>query len=111
MVLPLCFEVYKPKDRLKDAEPYRSKPEIAADMVHQLIAMGFRFELVLADSLYGESGSNFISVLKSLKLPYIVDIRLNRGRSLLAPLAVAKQKCDIGKRSSMGFDAQLVMGF
>lgn len=79
MIVPLCFEVYKPKERLKTTDEYRTKPQIAAAMIRQLTAMGFRFELVLADSLYGESGSNFIGVLESLKLPYIVAIRSNHG--------------------------------
>jgi len=55
ITVPL-FEVYKPKERLKPADIYRSKPEIAAGMIRELKAMGFRFKLVLADSLYGESG-------------------------------------------------------
>jgi SRSO17 transposase len=79
MVMPLCFEVFKPRERLKWGEAYQTKPQIAARMIRELMGMGFRFELVLADSLYGESGSNFISVLESLKLPYIVAIRSNHG--------------------------------
>jgi SRSO17 transposase len=79
MILPLCFEVYKPRERLKPGEGYQTKPQIAATMIRQLIAMGFQFELVLADSLYGESECNFISTLGSLKLPYIVAIRSNHG--------------------------------
>jgi len=51
----LCFEVYKPKERLKPEDSYRSKPEIAAGMMRDLKAMGFRFSLVLADSLYGRA--------------------------------------------------------
>jgi SRSO17 transposase len=47
-------------------------------MIEQLTVMGFRFELVLADSLYGESRSNFICVLESLKLPYIAAMRSNQ---------------------------------
>jgi len=42
---------------------YRSKPEIAAQqMVLELKQIGFELELVLADSLYGESESNFWGV-------------------------------------------------
>lgn len=37
-------------------------------MLRDLQAMGFRFKLVLADSLYGESGSSFVDVLYELKL-------------------------------------------
>lgn len=79
MVLPLSFEVFKPQECLKPGESYRTKPQIAAAMIEDLKALGFRFELVLADSLYGESGSTFISVLEKLELPYIVAIRSNHG--------------------------------
>jgi SRSO17 transposase len=51
ITLPLVFEVYKPKERLKRDDVYHSKPEIAAQMLRELQAMGFQFKLVLADSL------------------------------------------------------------
>jgi len=41
--------------------------------------MGFRFKLVLADSLYGESGCGFINVLYELKLDFVVAIRSNHA--------------------------------
>ena len=65
MILPLSFEVYKPRERLKEGEEYYSKPQIAATMIRDLQALGLKFELVLADSLYGESKVNFIDVLSS----------------------------------------------
>jgi SRSO17 transposase len=37
------------------------------ELIQELQAWGFRFEVVLADSLYGES-SNFISELEKLHL-------------------------------------------
>ncbi|MEB3294989.1 MAG: IS701 family transposase [Synechococcales bacterium] len=79
MILPLSFEVYKPKERLKAGDEYKTKPQIAAEMIRELLSLGFRFELVLADSLYGESKVNFINTLESLNLPYIVAIRSNHG--------------------------------
>jgi SRSO17 transposase len=79
MILPLCFEVYKPRERLKTTDEYYTKPQIAAMMIRQLQAMGFRFSLVLADSLYGESQTNFVNVLDQLKLPYILAIRSNHA--------------------------------
>ena len=79
MIIPLTFEVYKPRERLKDNDEYQSKPQIAARMIRQLQAMGFQFELVLADSLYGESKVNFVNVLDELTLPYILAIRSNHG--------------------------------
>jgi len=67
------------QERLKPADIYRSKPEIAAGMIRELKAMGFRFKLVLADSLYGESGCGFINVLYELKLDFVVAIRSNHA--------------------------------
>ncbi len=52
MTFPLTFEVYKPKERLKNEGKYKTKPQIAAEMIRELLQMGFKFELVLADSQY-----------------------------------------------------------
>jgi SRSO17 transposase len=79
MTFPLSFEVYKPRERLKPEDKYQSKPQIAAQMIRELQNLGFKFELVLADSLYGESDSNFLSVLNELKLSFVVAIRSNHG--------------------------------
>jgi len=77
MTFPLLFEVYKPRERLQPGDQYLTKPEIAAKMLKQLRAMGFKFNLVLADSLYGESSKNFIQILNELNLKFIVAIRSN----------------------------------
>ena len=79
ITFPLMFEVYKPKERLKVGDRYQSKPKIAADMIQALIDIGFEFELVLADSEYGESGSHFVSLLHTLNLPYVLAIRSNHA--------------------------------
>jgi SRSO17 transposase len=79
MTLPLMFEVYKPKQKLLESDAYQTKPEIAASMIRKLQVMGFKFKLVLADSLYGESDSNFLSVLNQLQLDFVVAIRSNHG--------------------------------
>ncbi len=77
MTFPLMFEIYKPRERLQPGDKYLTKPEIAARMMRELQSMEFRFNLVLADSLYGESGKNFIQVLNGLNLNFIVAIRSN----------------------------------
>ncbi len=41
--------------------------------------MRFQFELVLADSLYGESKVNFVNILGQLNLPYLLAIRSNHA--------------------------------
>lgn len=79
ITFPLMFEVYKPRERLLESDSYKTKPQIASSMIRKLRKMGFKFKLVLADSLYGESQSNFISVLQELKLNFVVAIRSNHG--------------------------------
>jgi SRSO17 transposase len=79
MTFPLMFEVYKPHERLKPGDQYKTKPQIAAEMIRELQTLGFKFKLVLADSLYGESNSNFINVLDELDLNYSVAIRRDHG--------------------------------
>jgi SRSO17 transposase len=79
MTFPLAFQIYKPRERLQLGDKYKTKPEIAAELIRELQGMGFKFELVLADSLYGESDGNFISVLNQLQLHFVVAIRSNHG--------------------------------
>ncbi len=83
MTFPLLFEVYKPREKLKPGDKYFTKPQIGAILIRKLQLMGFKFNLVLADSLYGESGTNFISVLDELDLNYLVAIRSNHSVDLL----------------------------
>ncbi len=79
ITFPLLFEVYKPKERLLAEDTYRFKPEIAAQMVREIKQLGFEIELVLADSLYGESESKFLGCLSELELNFVVAIRSNHG--------------------------------
>lgn len=76
--LPLTFEVFKPKDCLKPQDEHKTKPQIAAQIVRDLVSIGFQIELVLADRFYGDDYP-FLSVLRRLKLPYVVAIRSNHG--------------------------------
>jgi len=81
ITFPLLFEVFKPKRTLKEGDRYKTKMTIATEMITELIELGLKIELVLADSLHGES-SEFIEVLEVLnryQLFYIVAIRNNHG--------------------------------
>lgn len=98
MTFPLLFEVYKPRERLKPGDKYLTKPQIASILIRKLQSMGFRFNLVLADSLYGESGKNFIEVLDELNLTYIVAIRSNHSVELLPRQGVQELKWHKFKR-------------
>ncbi len=55
MTVMLDFRVYKPKSRLKKGDSECSKPQLAAQMLTELKNRGFKFSLVLADSLYGNT--------------------------------------------------------
>lgn len=79
MTFPLKFKIFKPKERLKEGDKYKSKPVLGAEIVKELREMGFQIKRVLADSLYGESSSNFLSVIEDLKIEYAVAIRSNHG--------------------------------
>lgn len=78
LTFPWLFQVVKPRTRLKAGEQYKSKPQIALELIHVLKELGVHFEVVLADSLYGESG-DFIEGLLALKLRFVVAIRENHG--------------------------------
>jgi SRSO17 transposase len=79
MTFPLKFKVFKPKERLKEGELYQTKPELGAELVRELKELGFNIKRVLADSFYGESHSNFISVIEKLGIEYAVAILSNHG--------------------------------
>ena len=57
ITFPLLFKVFKPKGTLKAGDEYFTKIELAIEIIKELMEFGFRIELVLADSLYGESNS------------------------------------------------------
>ena len=76
VTFPLACRIYKPQRRLKPGDVYKSKPQLAVELIQELAAQGFHFSVVLADSRYGES-YDFISALHRLGLPYVVAIRSN----------------------------------
>jgi SRSO17 transposase len=75
---PLLFRIFKPESRLKAGDGYQTKPQLAIEIIEELLALGFRFRVVLADSLYGESGP-FIAALHRWHLQYVVALRSNHG--------------------------------
>ena len=64
--------------RLKEEDKYKTKIELASEIIEELVDFGFKIELVLADSLYGES-SSFIRTLDKFQLTWILSIRNNHG--------------------------------
>ena len=78
ITFPLIFKVFKPRETLKEAETYKTKIELATEIITELMNLGLKIELILSDSLYGES-SQFIRKLEKYKLPYVVAIRSNHA--------------------------------
>ncbi len=76
ITFPLLFKIFKPRTRLKPGDRYKTKPALAVEIIQELQQWVFRFSVVLADSLYGES-SDFVSELEKLHLRYVVAIRSN----------------------------------
>jgi len=37
---PLMFKIYKPKSRLNEGDTYKSKPQLAVEIVRELLALG-----------------------------------------------------------------------
>lgn len=82
ITFPLMFKIFKPRSCLQEGDKYKSKPEIAREIIWELKDLGFQIKLVLADSLYGESG-DVIGLLSKLSLNFIVAIRSNHPVWLL----------------------------
>jgi SRSO17 transposase len=79
---PLLFRVFKPKERPKPGDVCHTKPQLAIEIVEDLLARGFQLSVVVADSLYGES-PEFIGALHRLKLQYVVASRSTHAVWLL----------------------------
>ncbi|NEU84637.1 IS701 family transposase [Nostoc sp. UIC 10630] len=91
ITFPLSVKIFKPKGTLKEGDKYKTKIELASEIITELIESGFTIKLVLADSLYGES-SEFIRKLAEYKLDYVVAIRNNHGVWLPAGQRVRANK-------------------
>lgn len=75
---PLLFKNFKRKRCLLPEDTYKTKPQLAIEILQELTEIGFQISLVLADSLYGESG-DVVGTLERLGLHFIVAIGSNHG--------------------------------
>jgi SRSO17 transposase len=83
ITFPLLFEVFTPRSSLQATDDYRTKPQLASQMMRTLKALGFPFHLVVADSLDGER-TECLEARLELDLGFVVAIRANHG-VLLGP--------------------------
>ncbi|NEO75989.1 IS701 family transposase [Moorena sp. SIO4G3] len=78
ITFPLVVKIFKARGTLKQEDKYKTKIDLASEIIEELVDEGLNIELVLADSLYGES-SKFIRKLEECRLSYVVAIRSNHG--------------------------------
>ena len=74
---PLDVEPYTPAhwfDQGKTDPEFRTKPQIALELVEQAVTAGIPFRAVVADSLYGEH-DGFRSGLHKLKLGFVLALK------------------------------------
>jgi hypothetical protein len=79
---PLDVEPYTPAKRLSGgrSDPaFRTKPEIAAELVECAREASIPFRAVVADCLYGENPA-FQSALWRTRVPYVLSLRPHKGR-------------------------------
>lgn len=78
LTFPLIFKIFKPQKWLPEQDTYKTKPQQAREMIEELQEMGFKFDLVLADSVYGKS-ETWIGILNQFNLKFVVAIRSNHS--------------------------------
>lgn len=82
ITFPLIWKIFKPRETLKEGDGYKTKIELAQEIIKELVELPLNINLVLADSLYGES-SDFIQTLENFNLSYIMGVSDNHGVWLL----------------------------
>jgi SRSO17 transposase len=83
ITFPLTFKIFKPASRLKEKDIYKTKPQLAIEIINELLEMELKFQIVMADSFYGES-DDFIELLNHHQFKFIVAIR-NTQRIVMLP--------------------------
>jgi DDE superfamily endonuclease len=79
---PLHVEPYTPARRLEKgrSDPaFRTKPQIAVELVESARAASIPFRAVVADCLYGEN-ADFEGAMWKAKVPYVLSLRPHKGR-------------------------------
>jgi hypothetical protein len=79
---PLHVEPYIPASRLPDgkADPaFRTKPQLAAELIRRAQVLGVPFRAVVADCLYGENNALLDELIRS-QTPFVLGLRARGGR-------------------------------
>src|SRR5829696_5688745 len=79
---PLHVEPYTPAKRLQKGRgdpAFRTKPQIAVELVESARAASIAFRAVVADCLYGEN-ADFEGAMFKARVPYVLSLRPHKGR-------------------------------
>ena len=57
VTFPLAFRFYKPQRRLKPGDIYKSKPQLAVELIHELAAQGLHFRWCLPTACMARVGT------------------------------------------------------
>jgi hypothetical protein len=114
---PLHVRPYTPGSRLPKgkADPtFRTKPQIAVELVDKALSAGVEFRAVVADSGYGDS-AGFEDALLTAGLPFVLGVEPSKG--MWAPAEAihtpkeAAMELDWGGKGSPGDWTQVVRRF
>jgi hypothetical protein len=99
---PLHVTPYTPANRLpqgKQDPAFRTKPQLAVELVDAAIAAGFCFRAVVADCIYGEHPAVQTALWEGA-IPYVLAVRAQRGS--WAPLDDAHTPEEAARRLAWG---------
>ena len=97
---PLAVEPFTPKQHfaLGERDPgYRTKPQIAVELVTQAVAAGIPFRAVVADSFYGENDT-FRTGLAQLGVGYVLALR--PSHAWWAPVGTVNSLVDVARTAA-----------
>ena len=78
---PLHVQPYTPAERLplgKKDPAFRTKPQIAVELVDAALSAGFTFRAIVSDCIYGEN-VDFEAALAAAGLPYVLGLKPSKG--------------------------------
>jgi SRSO17 transposase len=90
------------KTRVPKEIKFRTKPQIAAEMLRRTLASGkVQFDWIVADSLYGDSGE-FLDALETMSQRYLVEVKKNTLVWTVDPATLPGKTPGPKKRKKLG---------
>jgi SRSO17 transposase len=75
IIFPITFQVFKPRERLKLGEQFKSKTQLAIEIVEYLTQLGFNMETVSVDGFHGEDQATCLQAFEEeLRCNYVLTV-------------------------------------